>query len=351
MLGLCEISSCRRQVLLRYFGEQAEPCGNCDNCIAPPEVWDATVSSQKALSCVYRTGQRFGAGHVVDVLLGKSTPKVQEFGHQQLSTFSIGKELNEKEWRSVFRQLVARGMLTVEVESWGALKLGDTCRPLLRGEQSITLRRDPVVSQAASGRKKRGGQSVASGDQLLWDTLRQTRKQLAEDQSVPPYVIFSDASLMEMLAVKPVTEQQFLSIAGVGATKLERYGKSFMAVIDDYLQTHGDNSISSSSNTVWETQALLLAGMAVNAIAEQRQLSPTTVFNHCAQLLEEGRVALEAVIDIDDKHLQLASNALHEHGMQADGNIRIKPAYEALDGLIEYAQLRCIAASMMAKSS
>ncbi|ROS04766.1 ATP-dependent DNA helicase RecQ [Sinobacterium caligoides] len=342
MLGLCEISSCRRQVLLRYFGEEAEPCGNCDNCLTPPVVWDGSLAAQKALSCVYRTGQRFGANHVIDVLLGKESDKISQYGHSQLSTFGIGRELKDKEWRSVFRQLVARGLLVVDVDSWGALKLAASCRSVLRGEEEISLRRDPVTKQDGTRKTRRG--TPSGTDQLLWEQLRQTRKRLADDQGVPPYVIFSDATLMEMMESKPVDNEQLLSISGIGATKLERYGSTFLAVIDDYLQSHSGESVA--GNTVWETQALLQSGMSPAQIAIQRQLSESTVYGHCAQLLEEGRVELSAVIDITEQHLHLALDAIEQYGRQGDGSIRVKPVREALGNLLDYGVLRCIAASL-----
>ena len=343
MLGLCEISSCRRQVLLRYFGDQTSPCGNCDNCLVPPVVWDGSVAAQKALSCVYRTGQRFGANHVIDVLLAKDNDKINQYGHRQLSTYGIGKELKDKEWRSVFRQLVARGLLVVDVDSWGALRLGEECRAVLRGEETISLRRDPIVRQNAG---RRGSKAIPSGgDQLLWDQLRQTRKRLADDQGVPPYVIFSDATLMEMMANKPSNGDQLLAISGIGATKKERYGDVFLAVIADFAQTH--SSAATAGNTVWETQALLMSGMSPEQVARQRELSLSTVYGHCAQLLEDGRIELNAVIDIAEQHLRLALDHIEQYGRQYDGSIKLKPVKEAMGGLLDYSVLRCIAASMM----
>lgn len=230
MLGLCEITTCRRQTLLRYFGDTlTEACGNCDSCLTPAQTWDATEPVRMALSCVYRTGQRFGAGHVIDVLRGSSNEKINSFNHQTLSTYGIGKHLTADEWKAIFRQLVARGLLDVDAQAYGGLKLNDACRAILRGEESIQLRRDIKTAAAAIARKQ--GVVVDAEDQNLWNALRACRKRLAEEHGVPPYVIFHDATLREMLEFRPITPEQLLSITGVGQSKLERFGDEFLEVI------------------------------------------------------------------------------------------------------------------------
>ena len=230
MLGLCEITSCRRQTLLRYFGDTLiEPCGNCDSCLTPAQTWDATEPVRMALSCVYRTGQRFGAGHVIDVLRGANTEKINSFNHQALSTYGIGKHLTAEEWKSIFRQLVARGLLDVDAQGYGGLMLNDACRNILRGEETIQLRREIKATATSIARKQ--GVAVDEDDQPLWNALRACRKRLAEEHGVPPYVIFHDSTLREMLAFRPLTPEQMLSITGVGQSKLERFGDEFLAVI------------------------------------------------------------------------------------------------------------------------
>jgi len=230
MLGLCEITTCRRQTLLRYFGDTlTQPCGNCDSCLTPAQTWDATEPVRMALSCVYRTGQRFGAGHVIDVLRGSSNEKINSFNHQTLSTYGIGKHLTADEWKSIFRQLVARGLLDVDAQAYGGLKLNDACREILRGEEKIQLRREIKASATAVARKQ--GVVVDAEDQALWNALRSCRKRLAEEHGVPPYVIFHDATLREMLEFRPTTESELLSITGVGQSKLERFGDEFLEVI------------------------------------------------------------------------------------------------------------------------
>ncbi|WP_331352105.1 DNA helicase RecQ [Cellvibrio sp. UBA7671] len=231
MLGLCEITSCRRQSLLRYFGDTlAQPCGNCDCCISPPQTWDATEAVQMALSCVYRTGQRFGAGHVIDVLRGSNNEKILSFDHHKLTTYGIGKNVSADEWKSIFRQLVARGLLDVNVDGFGGLVLNESCRTYLRGEEKISLRRE-LKAVANTPRRANLGQNIEAEDQGLWNALRSCRKRLAEEQGVPPYVIFHDATLREMLEFRPLTPEQLRSITGVGDSKLKRFGDEFLAVI------------------------------------------------------------------------------------------------------------------------
>ena len=233
MLGLCEITTCRRESLMNYFGEHlAEPCGNCDTCLEPADTWDGTDSARKALSVVYRTGQRFGVNHLIDVLRGAENKKVSQFGHQQLPTYGIGKDLDNQQWRSVFRQLVARGHLSVDLEQFGALRLEEKCRPLLRGEQAIELRRDTRGKNIKLQTKTELPSDI---DIALWEALRDRRRTLAEEQGVPPYVIFHDRSLKEMCALLPSNPMQFGRITGVGERKLDKYGEAFLAVINDHL--------------------------------------------------------------------------------------------------------------------
>jgi ATP-dependent DNA helicase RecQ len=232
ILGLCEITSCRRQSLLRYFGDHlVQACGNCDNCLEPPETWDATEAVQMALSCVYRTGQRFGAGHIIDVLRGSNNEKILQFNHQKLSTYGIGKHLNVDEWKSIFRQLVAQGLLDVNQDGFGGLLLNESCRVYLRGEEKIFLRRD--VKSAQSPKRANLTQNIADQDIPLWQALRSCRKRLADEQGVPPYVIFHDSTLREMLEFRPLTPEQLRNITGVGESKLKRFGEEFLAVIRD----------------------------------------------------------------------------------------------------------------------
>ena len=235
MLGLCELTTCRRETLLAYFGEErAGRCGNCDNCIAPPRAWDATEAARKALSCVYRTGQRFGAAYVIDVLLGKDNERIRSFGHHRLSTYGIGSDMDASTWRSVFRQLVARGLMGVDVEGFGSLKLTEESRSVLRGGCEVRLRRDAETP----GKRRRGSPAAPAAHsalgpdlQSLFDALRARRRELASAQGVPPYVIFHDTTLEAMAEHQPTTREEFAELPGVGEKKLERYAETFIEVI------------------------------------------------------------------------------------------------------------------------
>jgi len=235
LLGYCETATCRRQVLLGYFGERDHPpCGNCDNCLKPARVWDGLIVAQKALSAVFRTGQRFGVAYLVDVLMGRATERVRQFGHERLKTFGVGTELGKREWQSVFRQLVAQGHLAVDVEGHGGLHLADSAPKVLRGEIEIAFRGDAAEPKARGGR---GGAAPASldpaapRDEALWQALRALRLALAREQGVPPYIIFHDATLLDMARSKPQDLAAMSRIPGVGASKLERYGARFLAAI------------------------------------------------------------------------------------------------------------------------
>ena len=235
MLGLCEVTSCRRQVLLRYFGDELEqPCGNCDTCLNPPDTWDGTVAVQKALSCVFRTGQRFGVTYLIDVLRGSENERILQSGHHQVSTYGIGTELSANEWKSVYRQLVANGYLRADPEGYGALQLTEQCRPLLKGPQTIELRKDPEIKKT-TGRTNGGRSGSPVSEQITdkagWEALRACRKELADKQGVPPYVIFHDTTLFGMLERKPRTLDELAEVSGVGAAKLEKYGEIFLQTI------------------------------------------------------------------------------------------------------------------------
>lgn len=235
LVGLAETTKCRRQVILSYFGEdQHQPCGNCDTCLEPVETWDATDASRKALSAVYRTGQRFGPAHVIEVLMGRKTEKIRQNGHDQLSVYAIGKDIPQPQWRSVFRQLLAMGYLQVDVEGHGGVYLTEESRPVLRGEKVVEMRKDPGESKRAMTRRLRDFDTEFENeeDRDLWERLRTMRRELATSQNVPPYVIFSDRTLWEMVRFKPRTLEDMASINGVGVKKLDQYGLAFLDVMD-----------------------------------------------------------------------------------------------------------------------
>lgn len=238
LLGFCESTACRHQSILRYFGEEHPgKCGQCDNCLSPVDTWDATEAAQMALSCVYRTGQRFGVAHLIDVLLGKSTPKVEQLNHQQLSTFGIGKELAQVQWSSVYRQLVAAGLINVDIEGYGGLKLTEEARPVLKGQQEVWLRRDAEPAKRKISKAERGSRLreafAGANEDPLWLALKAKRTALARDQGVPPYVIFHDSTLLEILNRKPRTLDEMGQISGIGQAKLAKYGDAFLQVVED----------------------------------------------------------------------------------------------------------------------
>ena len=244
LLGYCESTTCRHQTVLRYFGEEHPGnCRECDNCLEPVDTWDATREAQMALSCVYRTGQRFGAGHLIDVLIGKTTERVEKFNHQQLSTFGIGKELSTTQWSSVYRQLVASGLLESDIEAYGGLKLTETARPILRGEQAVWLRRDadPVKRKAQRAERTAQGNNrprepfAGANENPLWLALKAKRTELAREQGVPPYVIFHDSTLLGIVNQRPTTLDEMAQVSGVGQAKLARYGDEFLKVLKNHV--------------------------------------------------------------------------------------------------------------------
>ena len=230
MLGLCEAAECRRVRLLAYFGEAARACGNCDNCLDPPATFEGTLAAQQLLSCVYRTGQRFGALHVIDVLRGEATPKVAQREHDQLSTFGIGRERSPREWRAIVRQCIAAGLLEVDHEAYGALRLAGESRAVLKGERSVLLRAWREPKRTARVRAA-AGEALAGPAQELFERLRGWRSEAARRHGVPAYVIFHDATLREIARTRPPSLEALRGISGIGARKLEAYGEDIVGLV------------------------------------------------------------------------------------------------------------------------
>ncbi|WP_312914319.1 DNA helicase RecQ [Stenotrophomonas sp.] len=232
LLGYCESMQCRRQVLLAGFGETyPQPCGNCDNCLTPPAAWDATVPAQKALSCVYRSGQRFGVGHLIDILRGSDSERMRQLGHDQLSTYGIGKDLDARNWRGVFRQLVAASLLEVDPEAHGGLKLTDASRDVLKGRRQMMMRRESPASRERERGGPRTGLPVQAEDLALFNALRGLRAELAREQNVPAFVIFHDSTLRNIAEQRPTSIDALGRVGGIGGSKLARYGERLVEIV------------------------------------------------------------------------------------------------------------------------
>ena len=377
LLGYCESAGCRRQALLTYFGEElAKPCGNCDTCLQPVDTYDGTVQAQKLLSTVFRTGQRFGAGHLIDVLIGRSTPRVQQLGHDRLSTFGVGADQGVDSWRRVVRQLTAAGYLVTDPDGYGSLKLAPASAGVLKGERRVALRRDPAPAPGA----KRGRGAKVSGKRAtrpegpegeLFEELRRLRSELAKSQGVPPYVIFHDATLREMVERLPRNEAELAQVSGVGAKKLERYGTAFLAPIEAFLGGRGDVPTPSSAgrgncglfgdpghelpaegsaahddpdgvDSVERTRQLILAGESLEGVARSRNLKASTVEGHLAELVRRGDLTPEEATGLPSESIDEIIEAQDE--LPAEERSRLKPLFERFAGRYSYAQLRCVRA-------
>lgn len=339
MLALCEQRHCRRQTILTYFDETLkQPCGNCDTCINPPEAWDATEVARKALSCTHRTEQRFGVNYLIDVLLGKDTERIKQFQHDKVSTFGIGKELSEQEWRSIFRQLISLGYITTDIEGHGALKLIEKSRPLLRGEIKLTLRK-PQQNKSGKDKKSKRKTSLHSVDQSLFELLREHRLELANEYGVPPYIIFHDSTLEEMAKIRPDNLEAMRYISGVGEQKLDKYGDSFLTIIQS--SPLPDILKNTLSDTVNETLILLNDGHDIENIASKRDIKISTVYTHIADAIEVGLVDAKEVLQLtDDQHNEIIATL----EMNEDES-RLKPVFDSLEGQYNYGILKCVQAS------
>ncbi len=340
MLALCEQVHCRRQTLLGYFGDHLEqPCGNCDTCLEPVETWDGTIAAQQALSCIYRTSSRFGVHYLIDVLQGKQIERILSFNHHQQSTFGIGKELDEQQWHSVFRQLVARGLVGVNFEHYSALYLLEASRPILRGEQQLILRKDTkpekIIGKKIAGIAKSRNDSNAA----LWEALRAKRKEIADDQQIPPYIIFHDATLMAMMEHKPTSLTELAQLSGVGQHKLDLYGEKFLAVIHDFFK--GDENLS---ETAAESLRLFKLNLSVPQIAKIRSLKESTVYSHLAEAIAQGLVVLTDVIDLSAQEIQQIEACILN--LPEEQKNSLKPVFEALSEAYSYEILRCVRASL-----
>jgi ATP-dependent DNA helicase RecQ len=344
LVGLCEAVTCRRQLILAYFSEtRSEPCGNCDNCLDPPKTVDGTVLAQMALSTVYRTGQRFGVGYLIDVLQAKDNERACRNNHDRLSVWGIGKDTDATVWRSLYRQLTALGYLTSDDEGHGTVQLTEKARPLLRGEERFMQRLAPPREKKG---KSKGASAAASkvdaADRALYDALRALRLRLAQEAKLPPYVICHDTTLVELATQRPSDEAGLHGITGLGASKIKRYGKAFLATIATFKSAPMlDNRLSSTVN---QTLALHLAGKSADDIAAERGLDVGTVYTHFADAIEAGVVASQDVVDLDPADVDEILSVFERLGTLDSG--KLGPAHGALDGRFDYGILKCLLAEL-----
>ena len=340
ILALCEQVHCRRQTLLQYFGETLiKPCGNCDCCLDPPKTWDGTLAAQQALSCAFRTGQRFGVGYLIDVLQGIQNIRIQTNKHDELAVFGMGKSLDETQWHSVFRQLVARNLVTVNFENFNTLQLTEASRPILRGEKELMLRYE--IRPEKSTRTKTVTKKIVVEDlkSRFWNALRDKRRDLSDAQNVPAYTIFHDATLMEMVEMKPKTLTQFGELSGVGEHKLLQYGEDFLAIINIFTILY-DDKLSTSELSI----KLFKLGLSVVEIAEYRKLQATTIYIHLADGIVKNELMLADVILITNEEIsdiQIAIKALPDEFKNT-----LKPVFEQFNEQYSYEILRCVRAAL-----
>ncbi len=343
MLALCEETRCRRQTLLAYFDEDMpQPCGHCDNCVDGVQTWDATEPARQALSAIYRTGQRYGTGYLIDVLLGRENEKIRSMGHQHLSVFGVGKARAEGEWRTLFRQLVARGLADIDIEGYGGLRLSDTCRPLLRGEVTLELRRElkPQTSVKSSSASP-ASQLVRGDEREQWEALRALRRKLAEEHGVPPYVIFPDSTLLEMLRSQPTSLSDMAKVSGIGARKLERYGEAFLDVLGGQADTP-----KVVADIRHELISLARAGMTPLQISGQLQCSEKNVYTMLAEAIGRQELSLEQALDLPEDLMEEVQDAF----LDGEGELpRVASIAEQFKGRVPEGVLYCVRAALQSE--
>ena len=344
-IGLCESPACRRQALLAYFGEISEkPCGNCDNCLTPPATRDGKVEAQKALSAVYRTGERYGVTYLVNVLTGQTDKRITENGHDTLAVFGIGQEFDAAGWRSLYRQLVAAGFLASDDEGYGTLGLTAKARPVLRGEESVEIRIQPPSkpSKSKSSRKKQVSEALSSEDKQLFEALKLVRKELAAGKRVPPYLICHDSQLVDVATKRPKSKAALAEISGFGRTKVERYGEALITAIGEFEEAPlEENSLASTAN---RTITLLRKGLTVDAVADQRNLKASTIYDHLASAIEAGMLDAREALQMDDTEIDEVLAAFEDTNTLETG--QLGPAHAALGGRYDYGVLQCVLAEL-----
>ncbi len=341
LVDLCEQLECRRQTLLKYFDERlSEPCGNCDNCLNPPEKIDASKEAQMALSTIYRTGQQFGIMYLIDILLGnEGDERVGQLKHNELNVFGLGKDHVKTWWRRLYRQLISQSYIDVDPE-FGSLKLTDKSKAILKGDESFYLR---DVVKAKNKSKKPDEVDLGRHDTILWNALKKLRMDLATDQGVPPYVIFSDASLLEMVKKRPVEGEKFMYISGVGEYKLAKYGDVFIEVIKaNPLPDKLDNRLEDEVNVSLDH---FLEHKSVETVAEVLDINVNTVYMHLSKAIAVGLVDKKDVTGLEDADIDYIIQMAEMTGYLEEK--KLKPVFDALDGMYDYGTLRCVLAELV----
>ena len=348
LIGLAEMVTCRRQALLGYFGEEnTPPCGNCDNCLTPPATVDGTTLAQKALSAVYRTGQRFGVGYVVDVLTAKADERIGRNGHDRLSVYGIGKDVPAADWRGLFRQLVAAGHLAADDEGHGTLQLTESARPILRGEVPFAMRKPPAAEAGRRGQSgkqnaKETRKALGSEDEVLFQALKALRLKLASEANVPPFVIFHDRTIAELAQKRPSNDAELHGITGLGDRKIARYGAPLIEVIGRFNKH--PLLANRLSATVNQTLALHLDGKDCEAIARERGFEASTILGHFAEAIEAGLLEARQVVQLDEAEIEEILEVFERLGTVDSG--KLGPAHAALDGRFDYGTLKCLLAEI-----
>jgi len=367
LFAFLETASCRRQALLGYFGEHIEPCGNCDNCLRPVETWDGTEAAQKALSNIFRTEQRFGANYLAQVLAGADTDRIRRFGHDRVSTFGIGAEMNQEQWKSVYRQLLAAGLCSVDLDRFNALTLNERSWPVLKGEQTVRLRTDPVLPRKSKKKTRRApamAEDVLTSweAETLFESLRDLRLTVSGEQGVPPYAIFADKTLLELVRYRPRSLGEFGCIPGVGLNKLNHYGETFLDRMTAHEAEHGrpagvpeipeelrerlerKKTEKLELTATEETSLELFARHGdVDRVAEVRGLKPPSIWKHLTKAAALGKIDYRSAVDLPDGEIDLILDTLKS--FQDRGIVSLTPVFETLNKRYSFDLLRFLKAS------
>ena len=323
LLGYCETANCRRQILMKYFGDTMhEACGNCDTCLEPVENWDASLAARKALYCVYQTGQLFGVNYLVDILTGKSSERIEQRNHDKISAFGKGSEIDAKEWPSIFRQLIALSFLTVDMQGHGSLLLTTDGEALLRDSRKILLRKDPLPQRKSEKKEKQRKERMNlpqfnAPDQLLFDELRSLRLNMAREAGIPPYVIFHDSVLRELVAQRPRNAAEFGNISGIGQTKVARYANIFLPIIHKHsplgkvTEQLDATSTPDQDHTLNKTIEMQRTGLSPEDIADKLSLSINTVYSNLTYAVEQQIISLQDVLDLNENEISRIKKVIY----------------------------------------